>query len=283
MQDIYENLTESQATLIGAVLSSAGVFYRADKVRGKWRVRVRHTDIPAARNAMASYHLENENNDTQNRTIRFAVSFVDAVPASLLIILHAAINFYDKKRLFVDNFGASASRIMDGGVYRTLTALMLHGDSAHLAGNVVGITLFGAAAARIAGWGIGWLCIVLCGGIGNLINAYVHESGHVSIGASTAVFAAIGILSGAQFQLKTGGWRSWAPIGAGFALMALLGSGPDSDVLAHAFGFLAGIPGGWALARGKAVLDNLGNAAQAACALLAILLMAVAFLIGARM
>ncbi|MEZ4602465.1 MAG: hypothetical protein R2861_03365 [Desulfobacterales bacterium] len=40
---------------------------------------------------------------------------------------------------------------------------------------------------------------MLASGIsGNLFNAWMYESAHVSIGASTAVFGAVGILAGYQ-------------------------------------------------------------------------------------
>jgi len=93
--------------------------------------------------------------------------------------------------------------------------------------------------------GVGWLMVLFSGMAGNLLNAYMYESAHVSIGASTAVFGAIGILTGYQGvkykrtpeKMKT----VWVPLACGLALLGLLGSGEgDVDIMAHLFGFFCG-------------------------------------------
>ena len=66
----------------------------------------------------------------------------------------------------------------------------------------------------------------------------------MAVGASTAVFGAVGLLAGrgvAQ-RLRRGelGLRIWVPLAAGLALIAMLGTGERSDIWAHGFGFLAG-------------------------------------------
>ena len=84
---------------------------------------------------------------------------------------------------------------------------------------------------------------------GNLAVAWLIRSHHVSVGASTASFGAIGILVAYQCLRILRGWRewrsiwsrTWIPLGAGICLLALLGTGPDSDVGAHLFGFMFGL------------------------------------------
>jgi membrane associated rhomboid family serine protease len=68
---------------------------------------------------------------------------------------------------------------------------------------------------------------------------------HSAIGASTAVFATLGLLAAYSWRRRTG--RSarwpyrWAPLIAAVALLALLGAGGEhTDVLAHLTGFFAG-------------------------------------------
>jgi len=81
--------------------------------------------------------------------------------------------------------------------------------------------------------------------LGNFANALFYETRHVSIGASTAVFGALGILAGYQFLTKIKHPRqrikAWLPLAGGLALLAILGSGAESDIMAHLFGFLSGI------------------------------------------
>jgi membrane associated rhomboid family serine protease len=122
---------------------------------------------------------------------------------------------------------------------------MLHSSYPHLAGNMAGIAIFGTAVCSITGTGVGWLMILLTGILGNLTNATLFRYGHVSIGASTAVFGAIGILAAYQLsmKIKIAGQRmkAWLPLAGGLALLGFLGSGKHLDLTAHLFGFIAGI------------------------------------------
>jgi membrane associated rhomboid family serine protease len=88
--------------------------------------------------------------------------------------------------------------------------------------------------------------VLLTGALGNLANAALQLPGHRSIGASTAVFGAIGLLSAFQFwsKFRRPGHRlkAWLPLAAGLALLGLLGaSGERTDLMAHLFGLLAGL------------------------------------------
>jgi hypothetical protein len=113
-------------------------------------------------------------------------------------------------------------------VYRCATALLLHADAAHIAGNMAGMGLFGGAVCVVTGSGVGWLMILASGIFGNLMNALAYETGHMSVGASTAVFGAVGILCAFQAvnAAKTGkGWKRTAlAFGSGVALLAFLGN-----------------------------------------------------------
>ncbi|MFC1817426.1 rhomboid family intramembrane serine protease [Thermodesulfobacteriota bacterium] len=135
--------------------------------------------------------------------------------------------------------------ILDGQYYRTATALMLHANGLHLAGNLLGIALFGTAVCSVTGWGVGGLMILMSGIAGNFVNAALYRTGHISIGASTAVFGAVGFLAAHQFFKKVSlpgqHIKAWLPLGGGLALLGLLGSGQHVDLTAHLFGFGSGI------------------------------------------
>jgi len=122
---------------------------------------------------------------------------------------------------------------------------MIHASAVHLAGNMLGIAIFGTAVCTITGWGVGWFMILATGVLGNLMNAVLYKTGHLSIGASTAVFGAVGILAAHQFfkkfRLPGQRMRAWLPLGAGLALLSILGSGEHADLTAHLFGFMAGL------------------------------------------
>lgn len=140
-----------------------------------------------------------------------------------------------------------AGRVMSGQVWRTVTALTLHADALHLLSNLAFGSVFGLLAGRILGGGVAWLAIVVGGGLGNLLNAALRDATHISIGASTAVFAALGILVALALrpsdnQLSSTTMRRWSPLVAGILLFATLGlEGERTDVLAHATGFVAGL------------------------------------------
>ena len=99
----------------------------------------------------------------------------------------------------------------------------------------------------------GWLLILVCGTLGNVVTAWMHRTENfTSLGASTAVFAALGILSGhglaETFRDRTNlPWaRITAPVLAGVVLLGWLGSGngTNTDVMGHVFGFGSGLVAG---------------------------------------
>ena len=138
---------------------------------------------------------------------------------------------------------ASADRILAGEIWRTATALTLHADLLHVLGNAVGFAVFGTAVFRIFGPGAGSLLVLFAGVVGNLANALLHGAHHHSVGFSTAVFAAIGILSGVQFARarRRRTTRAWLPLAAALGLLAMLGMGERADLSAHLLGLVAGV------------------------------------------
>ena len=143
--------------------------------------------------------------------------------------------------------------IRAGEWWRTVTALTLHADLRHLLGNIVFGAFFGFFAGRLVGPGIAWLTILLMAAAGNAINALLLESTHRAIGASTAVFAALGLLAGFVWRAKLMSQERWpyriGPIVGGFALLMYTGTGDArTDVGAHLMGFLCGLAGGVVLA-----------------------------------
>ncbi len=143
---------------------------------------------------------------------------------------------------------ADAGRILHGEVWRTVTALTLHADTSHLVANATAGALLGTAVCRTLGGGFGAALLVIAGATGNALNAAVRGPGHVSVGASTAVLAAVGLLSGLAFvrtRRATGrrrrGRGAWVPLAAGLALLGMLGADPQTDLGAHFWGFAVGV------------------------------------------
>lgn len=126
--------------------------------------------------------------------------------------------------------------------WRLFTALTLHADLGHLVGNILvgGIVIH--LLCRITGYGAGWLLLLSAAALANWCNSALRATPHLSVGFSTAVFAAIGLLCGMQ---ELHGHRALArlliPLGAGTALLAMLGVGGErTDLGAHLFGLACG-------------------------------------------
>ncbi len=196
-------------------------------------------------------------------------NFSGIAVALFLLSIHLAVSASSAPEDYIAVFGADARRILDGEMYRCITALLLHADAAHIAGNMAGMVIFGGAVCVVTGSGVGWLMILASGIFGNLMNALAYETGHMSVGASTAVFGAVGILCAFQAvnAARTGkGWKRTAlAFGSGLALLAFLGTSARSDVGAHLFGFFCGVlmGGGYRLWMGH----PLGMKGQVLCAI----------------
>ena len=144
---------------------------------------------------------------------------------------------------WVDIGNAQAAKILDGQWWRLVTALTLHADWAHLSSNLAIGGIFVIFLCRELGSGLAWSLLLSAGVLGNLVNACVQSPGHSSVGASTAVFGAVGILASLSLvryrhQLQ----RRWLlPVAAALALLAILGTeGKNTDIGAHLFGFVYG-------------------------------------------
>ena len=98
---------------------------------------------------------------------------------------------------------------------------------------------------RVLGPGVGALLVLAAGALGNVLNAGLQSSGHVSVGASTAVFGTVGLLAGAAALRREGRpvrrHPAWVVVAAALALLGMLGTGGErTDIWAHAFGLVAG-------------------------------------------
>jgi rhomboid protease GluP len=152
-----------------------------------------------------------------------------------------------------------AGRVQAGQWWRVWTALTLHLDGPHLAANTAAGIWFGYLAGRLIGTGSAWFLIVAGAGFANWIEASFGPVTHRSVGASTAVFTALGLLSAYSWRTRFSypqRWASrWGPLIAGVILLSWTGTGAQSlngeggggqiddhtvDVVAHALGFAVG-------------------------------------------
>jgi membrane associated rhomboid family serine protease len=251
MQRLFANLSHEAVKTYALVLTASDIPFTIESAHQKFYIRVDARHRTAACRAVARYLEENpfpsadEQRDTGRVTPRtFSAVFI----ALLLVVIHWAVGSGEVRRLFVRSFGADAEKIVAGDLFRCVTALWLHIDTVHLLGNVFGVVVFGTVVAAHFGWGVGWLIILMAGIGGNWMTAFWYRQEHLSVGASTAVFAAVGLSAAAMTWIHVKrherSWRSWTPLAGGLALLGMLGAAPHSDLAAHLFGFVCGVTAG---------------------------------------
>ncbi len=244
---LFSDLPSKKADLIVLVLTSQGILSRADRTGPWYAVSVLPQDREKALNAVNAYFSENRFFNLKQPASSFEMSSFQSVPAFTIMVLlsfiHGLAVFTQRQEEFIIRYGASALYILQGEVFRAVTALFLHSDLRHLLGNLAGTILFGAPVISLAGFGFGPLLLLLSGISGNLINAWAYQTAHLSIGASTAVMGGAGILAAYQVVLKNRFNRmsNLMPILAGATLVALFSQGEKTDVWAHIYGFLSGL------------------------------------------
>jgi len=274
-----------QVLALQATGIASGIFEQA----GEQILVVRDFDYPAAAAELDRYARENR--DWPPR---------ETYPAPISQGIHAGIVFggllvlffilQESQRFGIDweNLGrADARDIRAGEWWRSITALFLHADLAHLAGNVVFGSVLGVIVAASVGVGITWWSALAAGALGNYLNAWMQDASHRSLGASTAVFGLLGIQVAYEYvrrsELGYKPWRRWVPVIMGFGLLAWLGAGgvhvedPSSlsaldrvDVGAHALGFAVGGIIGFLLGRVPRKKLRMSTARQALVSLGAI-------------
>jgi membrane associated rhomboid family serine protease len=167
-----------------------------------------------------------------------------------LALLYILTTMESDTQRFFEVYGAVDRKIRAGEIYRCVTALLFHTTPAHLLGNITALLLFAPFICRRFGHGWGWLLVLGSGVGGNYLNAWIRRTAqlwtevHLSVGASTAVFGALGILVAINMRHRgrhgRSRWRVWTPVAGGLGFLAFMGSAPGSDLLAHLFGFLVG-------------------------------------------
>lgn len=240
------------------VLKAVGIPHAVLREGGEHLLVVPAAEALRAERELDAYARENQPDQAPPRSSELIASrdlSSLAVYATLLICLHLAQRGAWGEAL-TEAGRTDATLVRDGAWWRCVTALTLHADASHLAGNLAFGGLFGLFVTQLQGPGLGWLLITLGGALGNLANAWIQLPSHRSLGASTALFAALGLLVTAALRHGPGarlpGWRRWTPVVMGLALFGLVGvSDGTTDVMAHGTGIVAGFLLGWCVPAGR--------------------------------
>lgn len=240
-------LSEGRARAWGLVLNSRAIPYRLEREPEGWTIWVHAAQHRRAADEIRLYEEENRAWPPRAAERKAKDNALPALSLLLLLGIFHNLTLLDpglfglSREQWLDRGGAHAGAIVEGQWWRVVTALTLHGDWLHLAGNLAIGALFVVRLCALLGLGWGWLLILTSGALGNLFNALLQAENHRAVGASTALFGTIGILCALAVREKFGR-RRFAPLAAGAAMLGLLGSGGENtDLGAHLFGLLSGI------------------------------------------
>jgi rhomboid protease GluP len=231
---------KSKAHIWSLVLQAVNIEHSLEFKENNWFILTRTEENEIAKAEIESYEEENLNWPE----IITKQTITDKEPLTLFLLGSLACFFMVtgpwKKSIFFSSGSLTNEVFRSHEWWRPLTALTLHGDVAHLVGNITIGGIIIHQLLKITGTGCGIFFIFLSGFLGNLVNLYFHPDPYQSVGFSTSVFGAIGILVG--MQLNRGTIKMFIPLGGGLALLGLLGtSGEHTDLGAHFFGFSTGL------------------------------------------
>jgi len=267
------------------VLDAMGIDNMIAHHAQSWGLLVAEDDQKTAHHHLQAYWLENQPSGEQPVDAHIIDSGWPGVVGYMFVIwLVPALSSFTA--LDFRALGAlDAAAVTGGEWWRAATALTLHADIAHIGANSLFGCMFGLFVGRYLGSGFGWLLVLLCGCAANLLNAFVQPGQFRAIGASTATFAALGIVPAygwrRGFFRGRGFTRGFAPMFAAIALLAYTGFGAENvDALGHIFGFAAGIGMGLLVAHRDPHRLTLADQQRAGIAALVIIIAAWLFALG---
>ncbi len=230
------------------VLVAEGLAPTIRRAPGGWAVVVPEGQAAAAEVALAAYARESRPAPVPPPVPAWTgdgpLAAALAVAGGLLAF-HRVTGPWRDDTVWFARGAADAQHLLGGEPWRAVTALTLHADTGHVFGNALAAALLVTLVGRALGPGLAVLAVLAAGAGGNVANAWLHAGDHLSVGASTAVFGAVGLLGGlgaARRRLRLGRRPAWTSLGASLGLLAMLGTGGErTDLWAHGFGLAVGL------------------------------------------
>lgn len=248
VEEVYRSRARKACLEQALVLETASIKFEIRKEGGEYTLIVASPDAAQAQEELDTYAHENRGTPSRVTVLPQHSGVWLGVYGYVAVLLLMDI-LKNQEAFGFDWLAAGrthADLIRQGQWWRTVTALSLHADAAHLVGNIVVGGMFGLFVAQLLGSGLAWFSIIVAGAAGNAINAWIRQPQHTSIGASTAVFAALGIAAayawGRRRYLNLSSLGRWTPLVGALVLLGYLGTGgARTDILAHLAGFGCGL------------------------------------------
>ena len=217
-----------------------------------WSLIVDPGQAPAALAAIYQYRVENRGWSWNRNVPGIDWQLHPAVVLWLVALALWHIVVTSGPHRLLDVGLMDSAQVAQGQWWRLFTAISLHRDLGHLAANLIfGFLMLGLAMGRF-GAGLVLLATFLAGALGNLAGYVLRQHSYLGLGSSGMMMAAVGVLGlhslGLWNSSRTAGKAILTTALSGFFLFILFGLSPDSDILAHAGGFLGGLLMGGVLA-----------------------------------
>jgi len=194
--------SHKEAMEISLLLASQSIPHQIYVEQVTYQIRVIFELGDQVRDLISLYQKENKDwltELTQHADISLLVSpLLFLIPATVGYFFQFSHNYIAHNITVVGR--SDSVRILAGEWWRVFTALTLHSGPQHYLSNMFsGFFLINLLVHRIS-FGFAISLVIISSGLANFTVALMTWSGHYSIGFSTAVFAALGIL--ASIQLK---------------------------------------------------------------------------------
>jgi len=249
LQEIFRAPARAQCDHRAFVLRAVGIGSEVRPADGGFGLFVEAGAVALARDQLARYEAENSTPIKPRPVYRPSHRRAWVAPALYAMVL-LVIGWMAGRNFFgLDWYAAgalSSSIPTSKEWWRAITALTMHVDHEHLLSNLGFGALFLFLSARWVGAGVALLAATVAAILGNVLDAILMPKTHVAIGASTLVFATLGLLSAYSWRLHVDDRLKWAhrfaPLIAGVMLLGFIGAGGETtDVLAHLTGFACGV------------------------------------------
>jgi membrane associated rhomboid family serine protease len=256
---------------LALVLNSCSIPHRVVQATPQSWIAVPTDRAEEALQELANYRAENQGRQRHKEAVPkvHPGAWPQALLWSVVLVLVHILAVQGALGLnWVESGLASSAGVAGGDWWRPITALTLHSDLQHILSNLFFGAVFVGLLVQVLGAQLTWPTVVISAALGNLLNLFVSGAEHRSLGASTAVFAALGALTAVQFSRKLASSRArmtrWVPLIAGGLLLAWNGMGStrlgpglevqrqasdNTDIGAHIAGFVMGLALGFVVWR----------------------------------
>jgi rhomboid protease GluP len=247
--EIYRSANRGSCEERAFVLTAVGVPHEMSQSAEGFSLWVDLADLEQARNHLSHYQQESQRPPPPPplpAPVLYDHAWIGSAVYVLVLLGVAVAVSAGVGRLDAFEAGElNAALVRQGQWWRAWTALTLHLDPAHIAANIGAGAWFGYLAGRLLGPGTAWALVVMGAGAANWLEALLAPADHRAVGASTAVFTALGLMAAyswrARHTMSQRPAQRYGPLFAGVVLLGWLGtSGEHTDVMAHLLGFGVG-------------------------------------------